>query len=105
MANVLSAIQDTIPISKFNKGMAGQIFDLVSKDGPKVVIKNNTPACVLLSPEDYVKLMDELEDAKLAVLAAERLQEPGQPIPEADVWEHLGVSKEDILKTEDVEIE
>ena len=57
MASVLSAITNTIPITQFNRGLAGKIFDEVKRCGAKVVMKNNIAECVLLSPEEYVHLM------------------------------------------------
>ena len=54
MASVVSAITNTIPITQFNRGLAGKIFDDVKRNGAKVVMKNNTAECVLLSPEEYV---------------------------------------------------
>ena len=46
--NVVSAIQNTVPISQFNRGLAGQIFEDVKTHGAKVVMKNNVAECVLL---------------------------------------------------------
>lgn len=48
--NVLNAI---VPISRFNKGEAGKIFDEVKSGGFKIVVKNNVPTCVLITPEKY----------------------------------------------------
>lgn len=48
--NIRSAIENTISISQFNRGLAGKIFDEVKRYGAKVVMKNNSPECVLLSP-------------------------------------------------------
>ena len=64
MASVVSAITNTIPITQFNRGLAGKIFEDVKRNGAKVVMKNNTAECVLLSPEEYVRLMDEVNDAR-----------------------------------------
>lgn len=64
----------TVSISDFNRGLAGRIFDDVKSTGSKVVLKNNTPECVLLSPEEYSRLMDELEDARDLMLAKSRLE-------------------------------
>ena len=69
-ASVISAIKNTVPISLFNRGQAGKIFEDVRKNGAKVVMKNNVAECVLLSPEEYVRLMDALNDAKLEAIAA-----------------------------------
>lgn len=63
----------TVSISEFNRGLAGRIFDDVRQNGSKVVLKNNAPECVLMSPEEYIKLMDELEDAKDIMLANKRM--------------------------------
>ena len=72
MADISSALRSTIPISLFNRGMAGKVFEDVRRQGAKVVMKNNSPESVLLSPEEYLRLIDEVNDAKLAALAAQR---------------------------------
>ncbi len=83
----------------FNRGLAGRIFEDVKKNGVKVVVKNNKPECVLLSPDEYVKLMDELNDARLHALAAERMTafNPSNVIPESDVFKELGVTSDDLV--------
>ena len=43
MADVTSAIRNTVPITLFNRGLAGKIFEEVKQQGSKVVMKNNTP--------------------------------------------------------------
>ncbi len=59
MANITSAITDTISISLFNMGLAGKIFEEVKQAGAKVVMKNNTAECVLISPEEYIRMMED----------------------------------------------
>ena len=71
MKSVMSALRDTVPINQFNRGLAGKIFEDVKKSGAKVVMKNNTAECVLLSPEEYAKLIDEICDARLLLLASD----------------------------------
>jgi hypothetical protein len=39
MKAVVSAIQNTISISQFNRGLAGKIFSEVKRTGTKVVMK------------------------------------------------------------------
>jgi len=73
MANIIGAIQNTVSISLFNRGQAGKIFEEVRRFGAKVVMKNNAAECVLLSPEEYVSLMDEVNDARLLAVASERM--------------------------------
>ncbi|MBQ6442402.1 MAG: type II toxin-antitoxin system Phd/YefM family antitoxin [Lachnospiraceae bacterium] len=107
MPSVVSAIQNTVPITQFNRGLAGQIFEDVKAHGAKVVMKNNTAECVLLSPDEYMKLMDELNDAHLAALSTERLADfdPAALIPEEKVWEHLDITEEDLASVGEVDFE
>lgn len=107
MSSVISAITNTVPISQFNRGLAGKIFDEVRRTGAKVVMKNNTAECVLLSPEEYVRLMDEINDAHLAEMAAERLEhfDPATLIPAEEVYRELGITEDDLEGYEEVEIE
>ena len=107
MADVTSAIRSTVPISLFNRGLAGKIFEEVKQQGSKVVMKNNTPECVLLSPEEYLHLMDEVNDAKLAALAAERMQhfDPAATIPAEEVYRSHGITEADLASVDEVEFE
>ena len=45
MASVMSAITNTVPITQFNRGLAGKIFEDVKQCGAKVVMKNNAAEC------------------------------------------------------------
>ena len=107
MDGVISVIKNTISISQFNRGMAGKIFKLVKDTGPKVVMKNNVPECVLLSPEVYMKLVDEANDARLALLAERRLkhEDMSKAIPADDVFKDLGITAEDLKSGDDVSLE
>ncbi len=70
-----ASIRDnTVSISMFNRGHAGRIFEDLKQTGRKIVYKNNKPECVLLSIEEYERLIDEIEDMKLAMIAAERIR-------------------------------
>ena len=107
MTTVRSAIENTVPISQFNRGMAGKIFEDVKQNGAKVVMKNNTPECVLLSPDEYIKLLDALNDAKLLALAAQRMEhyDPENTIPQETVDREFGFDADALNALEDVEFE
>ena len=107
MGSVLSAITNTIPISLFNRGLAGKIFVEVKQCGAKVVMKNNAAECVLLSPEEYVRLMDEVNDARLLAIAAERFAnyDPANVITEEEMDKRLGITEADLEGFEEVELE
>ena len=107
MNSVMSAIENTISISLFNRGLAGKIFSDVRRTGAKVVMKNNAPECVLLSPEEYVQLIDAVNDAKLLTLAAERLDkfDPKAVVSSDEVYQYMGISDADLADYDEVELE
>ena len=107
MASVVSAIRDTVPIALFNRGLAGKVFEEVKRTGAKVVMKNNAAECVLLSPEEYTRLMDELNDARLLSLASERMASfnPDTLISEEEMDRRLGMTEEEIDGADEVEFE
>ena len=107
MANITSAIRDSISISLFNRGLAGKIFEDVKQSGAKVVMKNNSAECVLLSPEEYIKLMDEVNDARLLSIANERMQNfsPTNLISSEELYKELGITEEDLDAIGEVEFE
>ena len=107
MASVVSAIRDTVSIALFNRGLAGKVFEEVKRTGAKVVMKNNTAECVLISPEEYTRLMDELNDARLLAIASERMAafDPDTLISEEEMDKRLGITGEEIDSIDEVEFE
>lgn len=107
MASVMSAIKDTISISVFNRGMAGKVFDEVKRTGAKVVMKNNSAECVLLSPDEYTRLMDEINDARLLTTALNRMAhfDSSSLMSFDEVKRELGISDEDLANFNEVEFE
>ena len=98
-------MRSMVPVSRFNKGEAAKIFDEVAKTGIKIAVKNNKPACVLISPDRYEALMEEIEDMQLIVEAERRISEGGPTYSQAEVMQRLGITQVDIDAAEDVEIE
>lgn len=107
MNSIRSAIENTIPISLFNRGLAGKIFDEVKRYGAKVVMKNNAPECVLLSPDEYIRLLDEVNDAHLLAAAAERMSHFNSAalISQEQVDQEFGFTLSDYENTDDIEFE
>ena len=107
MNSIRSAIENTISISMFNRGLAGKIFEDVKNHGAKVVMKNNTPECVLLSPEEYIRLLDEANDARLLAAATERMShfDPETLISQEQVDQMLNFSPSDYENTDDIILE
>lgn len=107
MSSVVSAVRDTVPISQFNRGLAGQIFNDVKTNGPKVVMKNNAAEVVLLPPDEYVQIMDDLNDYLLLTMAVERMSsyDPSALVSEEDVDRRLGITQEELDSIGEVEFE
>ena len=107
MESVISAIRSTIPISLFNRGLAGKIFEDVKSSGAKVVMKNNVAECVLLSPDEYVRIMDELNDVRLLSLASQRMAvyDPEKLISQAEMDRRLDITEDDLSGVGEVEFE
>ena len=62
---------------------------------------------VHLSPDEYVKLMEEVNDARLLALATDRLAhfEKAGIVSEADVLSELGITEEDLVDAGKVVLE
>lgn len=107
MANIASAIRNTIPISLFNRGLAGKIFEEVKQCGAKVVMKNNTAECVLLSPDEYIQLIDEVNDARLLTMANTRMAkaDPSSFVPADQLYAEMGITQTDLDEIGEVDIE
>lgn len=99
MAMTITNIMDSmVPISLFNKGEANRIFKEVQETGPKIVVKNNKPECILMAPEEYEALMDIIEDCRLYLEARKRLAErdPEKDMTMEEVMKQLGITEEDL---------
>lgn len=107
MDTIRGAIENTVSISQFNKGLAGRVFEEVKRCGAKVVMKNNMAECVLMSPAEYVRLMDEVNDARLTAEAATRMAhfDPAALLSQQQVDEALGFTPADYVDTSEVEFE
>ena len=103
----ITKIKDTVPISMFNDGMADEIFEEVRRSGTKVVMKNNIPECVLMSPEDYVRMSDNYNDAKLLAIAEERWKEfdSSKLISQEEFDKMFGITEKDLEGWEEIELE
>lgn len=104
MTNILNSL---VSITQFNKGQATKIFDRLKKEKRLVVLKNNTPSAVILSPEEFERISEIEENYNLLLKANERLTKNNleKAVAETEVLYQVGVCKEDIDNTEDVEIE
>ena len=100
MANAANILQSLVPISQFNKGKAAQIFDRLRTEKELIVLKNNQPSAVILSPEEYTRLTEIEEDYMLLEANGDK---PG--ISFTNVLNDLGISESDLDDAEEVAIE
>lgn len=107
MAIAANLLQSLVPISQFNKGQAAKIFDRLHSERELVVLKNNQPSAIILSPEEYTRLAEIEENYFLLLEANKRIEENGnnQTISFDSVMNHLGISEEELLDSEDIDIE
>lgn len=71
---VAKLLSNMVPISTLNHGGASKTLEQVSDGNPVVVLKNNQPAAVIITPSDYTRLTEAEEDFALYQEAMERLQ-------------------------------
>lgn len=107
MAIAADLLQSLVPISQFNKGQAAKIFDRLHSERELIVLKNNQPSAIILSPEEYTRLKEIEEDYFLLLEATKRIEENGnnKTISFDSVMNNLGISEDELLETEDVDIE
>lgn len=107
MAIAAELLQSLVPISQFNKGQAAKIFDRLRSERELIVLKNNQPSAIILSPEEYTRLTEIEEDYFLLLEANKRMEDNGnkETISFDSVMSNLGISEAELLEAEDVDIE
>lgn len=107
MAISAGLLQSLVPISQFNKGQAAKIFDRLHSEKELIVLKNNQPSAIILSPEEYTRLTEIEEDYFLLLEANKRLEENenNTTVSFDSVMNNLGISEEELSDMEDVVIE
>lgn len=54
-------LNNLVSITMFNQGQASKIFSRLKEEKQIVVLKNNVPTAILLSPEEYDRLLSLAE--------------------------------------------
>ena len=54
-------LNDLVSVTMFNQGQASKIFNRLHDEKQIVVLKNNVPTAVLLSPDEYDRLLSLAE--------------------------------------------
>ncbi len=101
-----SVLNNMVSQAEFNKGKAAEIFNEVQNSKRIVVLKNNKPSAIILSPDEYARMAEFEEDCRLLILAEERMRNAKDDdfIPADQLMEDMGITHEDLDNTDDVEI-
>ena len=103
--SITKLMNSLVPITRFNRGEADKIFDEVNENGTKIVLKNNTPACILVKPSHYEEMIEALEDYTLYFEAEKRMAvSSGNYISSEKLFSDMDISESDLDKVE-VDIE
>lgn len=112
--NILGLVGRLVSVSDFSKGKTAKIFDDIKKNQSEyIVLKNNQPAAILLSLEEYSEivtkakkmesLLERIEEIRI-LKEAKRVSKGYKP-QEADsfydVLSELGISRKEIDELED----
>lgn len=57
-------LNNLVPITMFNQGQASKIFSRLQDEKQIVVLKNNVPTAILLSPDEYDRLLKLAENGE-----------------------------------------
>ena len=98
----ITILDSLIPISRFNKGEAHKIFSEVKKKGLRIVVKNNVPECILISPRDYQNILEEYENLLLLTDAQKRETDNAVPITQEEILKKYNILQSDL---DDIDVE
>ncbi len=106
MAYTADILDSLVPITQFNRGQASKIFDRLHSESRLIVIKNNQPAAIILSPSEFQRLSKIEEDYTLLLEATRRLKEDSSSTSSREeVMSELNISEAELAAAGDVVIE
>ena len=106
MAYTADILDSLVPITQFNRGQASNIFDRLHSESRLIVIKNNQPAAIILSPSEFQRLNEIEEDYTLLLEATRRLKEDSSPTSSRkELMSALYISEADLAAAGDVVLE
>ena len=106
MAYTADTLDSFVPITQFNRGQASMIFDRLHTENQLIVLKNNQPAAIILSPSEFQRLSEIEEDYTLLLEATRRLKEDSSSTSSREeVMSELYISEANLAATGDVVME
>jgi antitoxin StbD len=106
--SITELFENMISITDLNKGKGAKIIDEMKRTGYKVILKNNRPEAVLITPnqfEEMLALKEELADMTLGMEALRRMVNfnPEAAVSHEDMLAEFGITHAE-LDNIDVEI-
>ena len=106
MAYTADILDSLVPITQFNRGQASKIFDRLHSENRLIVLKNNQPAAIILSPSEFQRLSEIEENYTLLLEATRRLKEDSSSTTSREeVMSELNISEADLAAAGDVVME
>ena len=106
MTYTADILDSLVPITQFNRGQASRIFDRLHSESQLIVLKNNQPAAIILSPSEFQRLSEIEEDYTLLLEATRRLKEDSSSTSSREeLMSELNISEADLSAAGDVVIE
>ena len=106
MAYTADILDSLVPITQFNRGQASRIFDRLHTESQLIVLKNNQPEAIILSPSEFQRLSEIEEDYTLLLEATRRLKEDSSSTSSREeVMSELNISESELAAARDVVIE
>ena len=103
MAYTADILDSLVPITQFNRGQASRIFDRLHNENQLIVLKNNQPAAIILSPSEFQRLSEIEEDYTLLLEATRRLKENSSSTSSREeVMSELNISEAELAAAGDV---
>lgn len=96
--------ENMVPITEFNKGHGSKIIEEVKKTGYKIILKNNHPEAVLITPQQFELLLaasEQLADLATNLQALTRLatMDPDHLLTTAQVLKELAISESELQES------
>mgnify|MGYP001018238050 CR=1 FL=1 len=106
MTYTADILDSLVPITQFNHGQASKIFDRLRSESRLIVLNNNQPAAIILSPSEFQRLSEIEEDYTLLLEATRRLKEDSSSTYyREEVMSELNISEADLAAAGDVVME
>ena len=106
MAYTADILDSLVPITQFNRGQASRIFDRLHTENRLIVLKNNQPAAIILSPSEFQRLSEIEEDYTLLLEATRRIKEDSSSTSSREeVMSELNISESELAAAGDVVME